>query len=141
MRVLARRLCAPYTLCEVMLDRFVTEVNKGRKARRYLQVSDEEHPVGAQLMGANPEEFGPAARQLVAAGFDVVDINFGLSGRKVLGRHRGGYLLGQPETALEIVERVREAIPPEVPVTVKMRRGLDNTPESRDKFFQIFDGA
>src|SRR4029079_8679060 len=129
MRVLARRLGAPYTLCEVMLDRFVTEVNKGRKARRYMQVSDEEHPVGAQLMGANPEEFGPAARQLVAAGFDVVDINFGCPVRKVLGRHRGGYLLGQPETALEIIERVREAIPLEVPVTVKMRRGLDNTPE------------
>lgn len=141
MRVLARRLGAPYTLCEVMLDRFVTEVHKGRKARRYMQVSDEEHPVGAQLMGANPAEFGPAARQLVEAGFDVVDINFGCPVRKVLGRQRGGYLLGQPETALEIVERVREAIPPEVPVTVKMRRGLDNTPESRDKFFEIFDGA
>ena len=141
MRVLARRLGAPYTLCEVMLDRFVTEVNKGRKARRYMQVSDEEHPVGAQLMGANPQDFGPAARQLVEAGFDVVDINFGCPVRKVLGRQRGGYLLGQPETALEIIERVREAIPPEVPLTVKMRRGLDNTPGSRDKFFEIFDGA
>jgi tRNA-dihydrouridine synthase B len=141
MRVIARRLGAPYTLCEVLLDRFVTEVSKGRRARRYMQVSDEEHPVGAQLMGANPLEFGPAARQLVAAGFNVVDINFGCPVKKVLGRCRGGFLLSQVETALEIVSRVREAVPPEIPVTVKMRRGIDDTAESRDKFFRIFDGA
>jgi tRNA-dihydrouridine synthase B len=141
MRVIARRLGAPYTLCEVMLDRFVGEVTKGRKARRYLQTSDEERPVAAQLMGANPDDFGLAARQLVAAGFDVVDINFGCPVKKVLGRQRGGYLLGQVDTALEIVSRVREAVPPHVPVTVKMRRGLDDSAESRDRFFQIFDGA
>jgi nifR3 family TIM-barrel protein len=141
MRVIARRLGAPYTLCEVLLDRFVAEVSGGRRARRYLQVTDEEHPVGAQLMGASPDDFGPAAQRLVEAGFDVVDINFGCPVRKVLGRCRGGYLLGQVETALEIVSRVREALPPEVPVTVKMRRGLDDTAESRDKFYRIFDGA
>ena len=104
MRVIARRLGAPYSVCEVMLDRFVNEVTKGNKAARYLRVSDEEHPVGAQLMGANPEDFGPAAARLVTAGFDVIDINFGCPVRKVLGRQRGGYLLGQVETALEIVD-------------------------------------
>ena len=141
MRVIARRLGAPYTLCEVMLDRFVNQVSKGAKVQRYMRVSDEEHPVGAQLMGADPLDFPPAARQLVAAGFDVIDINFGCPVKKVLGRHRGGYLLSQPATALEIVERVRNVVPPEVPVTLKMRRGLDDSAESRDKFYEIFDGA
>lgn len=141
MRVIARRLGAPYTLCEVLLDQFVVQVSKGKKADRYLRVTDEEHPVGAQLMGAVPEDFGPAARRLVQAGFDVIDINFGCPVKKVLGRCRGGYLLSQVETALEIVSEVREAVPPAIPVTVKMRRGLDDTAESRDKFFQIFDGA
>jgi nifR3 family TIM-barrel protein len=92
-------------------------------------------------MGANPDDFAPAAQRLVAAGFDVIDINFGCPVKKVLGRCRGGYLLSQVDTALEIVGRVRDALPPEVPVTVKMRRGLDDTQESRDKFFHIFDGA
>src|SRR3990170_1029521 len=76
MRVLARRMGAPYTLCEVLLDQFVVQVSTGKKADRYLRVTDEEHPVGAQLIGANPDEFGPAARRLVDAGFDVIDINF-----------------------------------------------------------------
>ncbi|HUY89880.1 MAG TPA: tRNA-dihydrouridine synthase, partial [Pirellulales bacterium] len=140
MRVIARRLGASYTLCEVVLDRLVLEA--GRKTRRrFMQMLDEEHPVGGQLMGSDPVEFGPAAAELAAAGFDVIDINFGCPVKKVLGRCRGGYLLSQPETALEIVSRVRDAVPSDKPVTVKMRRGLDDSQESRDNFFAIFDGA
>ena len=141
MRVIAKRLGASYTLCEVMLDQFLIELKDRHRTRRFLWVSDEEHPVGGQLMGAVPENFGPAAVKLVEAGFDVIDINFGCPVKKVLGRCRGGFLLSQPSTALEIVRRVRDAVPPHVPVTVKMRRALDDQPESRDKFFEIFDGA
>lgn len=141
MRVIARRFGAPYTLCEVMLDRFVVELKLRRKNRHLLAVADEEHPVGGQLMGADPQDFGPAALRLVERGFDVIDINFGCPVKKVLGRCRGGYHLGQPAVALEIVRRVREAVPPQIPVTVKMRRGLDDSQESREKFFEIFDGA
>jgi tRNA-dihydrouridine synthase len=141
MRLIGRRLGASYALCEVMLDIFVAQINQRHKNRRYLWVSDEEQPVGGQLMGANPEDFGPAALRLVEAGFRVVDINFGCPVKKVLGRCRGGYLLGQVQTALEIVSRVREAVPEHVPVTVKMRRGLDDSEQSRDNFFAIFDGV
>jgi nifR3 family TIM-barrel protein len=92
-------------------------------------------------MGAEPEQFAEGARRLVTAGFDVIDINFGCPVRKVLGRCRGGYHLSQPEVALEIVRRTRDVVPAEIPVTVKMRRGLDDSQESRDNFFTILDGA
>lgn len=141
MRVIARRLGASYTLCEVMLDKFILDVTRGPKSRRYMHVTDEEHPVGGQLMGADPQRFGLAALKLVEAGFDVVDINFGCPVKKVLGRCRGGFHLSQPDVALEIVQRVRDAVPPHVPVTVKMRRGIDDSTESREKFFTILDGA
>ena len=36
---------------------------------------------------------------------------------------------------------MRDALPPQIPLTVKLRRGMDDTAESRDKFFAIFDGA
>lgn len=141
MRVIARRLGAAYTVCEVMLDQFILNVTKGRKAKRFLRVSDEEHPCGAQLMGAEPEQFPPAALKLVAAGFDVIDLNFACPVKKVVGRCRGGFLLSDPDTALAIVGRVRDALPPHVPLTVKMRRGMDDSPQSRERFFTIFDGA
>ncbi|NLY00975.1 MAG: tRNA-dihydrouridine synthase family protein [Rhodopirellula sp.] len=141
MRVIARRLGAGYTLGEVLLDAFILNVTKGRKAKRFIRVTDDERPCGAQLMGAEPEQFAPAAIKLLEAGFDAVDLNFGCPVKKVLGRCRGGYLLSQPQTALEIVARVREATPPAVPVTVKMRRGMDDSPESLENFYTIFDGA
>ena len=141
MRVVARRHGASYALGEVLLDRFVTDSCHGRRNRARLAVADEEHPVGGQLMGSNPDDFPPAARRLVAEGYDVVDINFGCPVKKVLGRCRGGYLLGVPATALEIVSRVRDAVPAHVPVTLKMRRGIDESAASHDRFWEIFEGA
>lgn len=141
MRVVARRHGASYSLCEVLLDQFILQLKGRDRTKHHLKVTDEEHPVGGQLMGASPEDFGPAALKLAQAGFDVIDINFGCPVRKVLGRCRGGYHLSQPEVALEIVSRVRDALPPPIPVTLKMRRGIDDSTESRDRFFEIFDGA
>ncbi len=139
MRMIARRLGASYAICEVLLDRAILQ--RGKKSRRDLTVTDEEQPAGAQLMGSDPAEFGPAAARLAEAGFQVIDINFGCPVKKVLGRCRGGYHLGQPEIALEVVSQVRNSVPAKIPVTVKMRRGVDDTPESRDNFYTIIDGA
>jgi nifR3 family TIM-barrel protein len=141
MRRIARRLGAGFTICEVLLDRFVLDVTKGKKAARYLHISDEDHPVGAQLMGSDPAQFGRAAKKLAEIGFDAIDVNFGCPVKKVVGKCRGGYLLSQPDTALRIVAEVRNAVRPKIPVTVKMRRGMDDTPQSRERFFEIFDGA
>jgi tRNA-dihydrouridine synthase B len=142
MRLLARRHGASYALCEVMLDQFLVTVKDNRhRNRHFLHITDEERPVGGQLMGAEPEQFAAGARKLVQAGFDVIDINFGCPVKKVLGRCRGGFHLSQPDVALEIVRRTRDAVPPEIPVTVKMRRGIDDSPHSRENFFTILDGA
>lgn len=141
MRVLARRHGASYTLCEVMLDEFLVQLKDRRRTSHFLHVSEEEHPVGGQLMGADPQLFAMGAERLVQAGFDVIDINFGCPVKKVLGRCRGGYHLSQPAVALEIVRLTRDAVPSNIPVTIKMRRGIDDTQESIDKFFTILDGA
>ncbi len=141
MRAVARKLGAPYTICEVMIDSFVRSLKDRAKTRHHLLVTDDDHPVGAQLMGAEPDEFPPAARKLVEAGFDVIDINFGCPAKKASGRCRGGYHLGQPEVAIEIVRRVRDAVAAEIPITLKMRRGLDNSQQSRDNFFRIIESA
>ena len=141
MRVIARRLGAPYTLCEVMLDKFLVELKDRQRTSHFLHVSAEEHPVGGQLMGAEPTQFAAGALKLVQAGFDIVDINFGCPVKKVLGRCRGGFLLGEPDIALEIIRQTRDSVPSEIPVTVKMRRGIDDSQESEDRFFEILDGA
>ena len=139
MRRIARWHGAPYAINEVVLDRLVTQ--KGRTRRRLLNVEPDDHPVGAQLMGASPDDFGPAAFALAEAGYDAIDINFGCPVRKVLGRHRGGFHLSQPGVALDIVRRVCDAAGGGCPITVKMRRGIDDSAESEQNFFAILDGA
>ena len=141
MRMIARRLGAPYTICEVMLDEFLVSLKERKRTSHFLHISEEEHPVAGQLMGAEPEQFAAGAMKLVEAGFDVIDINFGCPVKKVLGRCRGGFHLGQPDVALEIIKQTRDNVPAEIPVTVKMRRGIDDTQQSRDHFFEILDGA
>ncbi|HEY6564536.1 MAG TPA: tRNA-dihydrouridine synthase, partial [Pirellulaceae bacterium] len=68
-------------------------------------------------------------------------INFGCPVKKVLGHCRGGFHLSQPDVALDIVARTRAAVPPRIPLTVKMRRGMDDSAKSRDDFFRILEGA
>ena len=141
MRTVARRLGAPFAACEVMLDQFLLQVRQRARTRHFLYLDDEDRPVGGQLMGAEPAQFARGARRLVEAGFDVIDINFGCPVKKVLGRCRGGFHLSQPEVALDIARRTRAAVPAKIPVTVKMRRGMDLSAASEDNFYTILQGV
>jgi tRNA-dihydrouridine synthase B len=141
MRRIARRKGAVYALAEVLIDRFAIEAQSDSWVKRHLRIADDDHPIGGQLMGSEPTQFQFAAQRLVQAGYDVIDINFGCPVKTAIGGCRGGYHLGQPEAALEIVERVREVVPPEIPVTVKMRRGIDDTEMSRERCLSILEGA
>jgi nifR3 family TIM-barrel protein len=139
MRLVARRRGAGLCMAEVVLDQLV--LLKGKLRERMLALGDDDHPIGGQLMGAEPEQFGRAAAELVERGYDLVDLNFGCPVRKVLGRCRGGFLLTVPETALDIVKSVLDAVGGRRPVTLKMRRGFDDSAESEANFFRILDGA
>src|SRR3989442_10463344 len=139
MRVVARRWGAELAMAEVVLDRLV--LLKGKLRDRMLEIGDDDHPIGGQLMGAERDQFGRAAAELVGHGYDLVDINFGCPVKKVLGRCRGGFLLTSPATALDIVKSVLDPVGGRRPVTVKMRRGFDDSAESERHFFLILDGA
>ncbi|HUN80895.1 MAG TPA: tRNA-dihydrouridine synthase [Phycisphaerae bacterium] len=139
MRLLAREYGCPYALNEVVLDKLVAV--GGKRMKRMLAIPPEDHPVGGQLMGAEPEQFAVAADEMVRVGYDVVDINFGCPVKKVLGRCRGGFLLSVPEQAIEIVRSVFDAVAGRVPVTLKMRRGMDDSAESEGNFFRVLEAA
>jgi nifR3 family TIM-barrel protein len=139
MRQLAREYGCPYTMNEVVLDQLVAQ--GGKKMRRMLALGPEDHPVGGQLMGSEPEQFAEAAEVLVSLGYDAIDINFGCPVKKVLGKCRGGYLLSVPSQAREIIRRVCAVVDGRVPVTVKMRRGIDHTPPSERNFFSVLEAA
>src|SRR5438132_11546907 len=56
---------------------------KPTRTFRYLYFEPDEHPISAQLSGADPEVMADAARHFQDMGFDIVDINFGCPAKKV----------------------------------------------------------
>jgi tRNA-dihydrouridine synthase B len=90
----------------------------------YLRISADERPLAVQIFGSEPAVMAEAARMVEDAGADLVDINFGCPVRKVTKTGAGATLLEDPARACAIVAAVADAV--SVPVTVKMRRGLEN---------------
>jgi nifR3 family TIM-barrel protein len=82
-----------------------------------------DRPLGAQLVGHNPDSMGKAAAMIEAMGFDILDLNFGCPVRKVTGPGAGSALLQRPDLAAEIFEHVMAHVK-KIPVTVKMRSGF-----------------
>jgi tRNA-dihydrouridine synthase B len=90
----------------------------------YLRVARDEHPLAIQLFGSEPATLATAAKMVEAVGADIVDVNFGCPVRKVTKTGAGAMLLEDPDRACRIVEAIAGAV--ELPVTVKLRRGLAN---------------
>jgi len=98
--------------------------HKNERTLGYLRIGRDEHPLAVQIFGSEPGVMAEAARMVEAAGADLVDINFGCPVRKVTKTGAGASLLHEPHRAAAIVEAVAEAV--DVPVCVKMRRGVEN---------------
>jgi tRNA-dihydrouridine synthase B len=98
--------------------------HRNERTLGYLRVARDEHPLAIQIFGSEPAVMAEAAEMVVAAGADIVDINFGCPVRKVTKTGAGATLLEDPDRACAIVGAVASAV--DVPVSVKMRRGLDN---------------
>jgi tRNA-dihydrouridine synthase B len=98
--------------------------HRNERTLGYLRVSSDEHPLAIQIFGSDPAAMAEAARMVEAAGADVVDMNFGCPVRKVTKTGAGASLLDDPELACRLVDAVASAT--SLPVSVKMRRGVEN---------------
>jgi len=89
-------------------------------------------PVRAQLLGSDPEILAANAARLAQLHPAGIDLNFGCPA-KTVNRHRGGaVLLDEPELIGQIVAAVRRAVPPNVPVSAKMRLGFNDDLRAED---------
>ncbi|MEX2544534.1 MAG: tRNA-dihydrouridine synthase family protein, partial [Phycisphaeraceae bacterium] len=138
MRLVARRHGCPYCVTEAMLDQFLVAGGKGLKA---AELDDRDHPIAGQLMGSHPRDIAAGARMLVGLGYDVVDINLACPVKKIKKKARGGHLLAADDDAVAILDAVRQAVGDDVPCTVKLRRGSDDSAQAAARFYRIFEAA
>jgi nifR3 family TIM-barrel protein len=120
------RLLAKEAGCGLVCSEMVSAyglVYGSSKTAQLMDSTPREKPLSVQLFGSDAAIVAEAARMAVAAGADIVDINFGCSVRKILKSGSGAALMGDPGKAEALLTAVRDAI--QVPLTIKIRSGWD----------------
>jgi nifR3 family TIM-barrel protein len=123
-----RRLCreqgAGFYVCEMITSRGIVEKNP--LTFRMIEFDADEHPRSMQLYGVDPAAMGLAVRMIVERGLaDHIDMNFGCPVPKVT-RRGGGAALPYKRRLFERIVRAAVDNAGSVPVTVKMRIGIDD---------------
>jgi tRNA-dihydrouridine synthase A len=90
---------------------------------RHLAFSREEHPLGAQLGGSEPQELADCAALVEQYGYDEVNLNCGCPSERVQKGSFGACLMSEPELVADCVRAMQERL--SIPVTVKHRTGID----------------
>src|SRR5450432_1226751 len=114
--------------CGLIMTEFTSADGLSRmrevKRKRYLTYYDDEHPISAQLFGANPETLADSARIVADAGFDLVDLNLGCPAKRVVACNGGSGLLRDLPLIETIFKAIRAAV--SIPFTVKFRMGWND---------------
>lgn len=98
--------------------------SKPTRTLRYLDFESDEHPISAQLFGADPAVLSEAARVCQDLGFDILDLNLGCPVNKVVKCNGGSGLLRDLPLVEQILRQVRAAI--SIPFTLKFRAGWND---------------
>lgn len=98
-------------------------------------------PLVIQLLGSDPQRLAMNAIRAAGFGPQAVDLNFGCPAA-IVNRHGGGaILLDDPELLHTIVRTVRQAMPPGMPLTAKMRLGVKDTSRTLECARALADGG
>ena len=127
-----RRFIRNLTGCGLIMTEFTSShgvsaslgTKKPSKTLRYLAFHPDEHPISAQLFGADPTVMADAARVCQDLGFDILDLNFGCPVNKVVKCNGGSGLLRDLPLVERLLREVRAAI--SIPFTMKFRAGWND---------------
>ena len=110
-----------------------------RLAPELLQggLTDSGTPVRVQLLGQHPQWLAENAQLAIELGSHGVDLNCGCPSKTVNGSNGGASLLKDPDLIYRATKAMREAVPQDQIVSVKVRLGWD----SADQCFEIADAV
>ena len=121
-RQLCKRLGAGYAVSEMITSR--PELQDTPKTQRRRDHRGETAPIAVQIAGTEPILMAEAARDNIAHGAQVIDINMGCPAKKICNVMAGSALLQDEPLVARILEAVVAAVPG-TPVTLKIRTGWD----------------
>ena len=136
-RLIAREYGCGLVYTEMISAKALTY--KNQKTYLLMNMEDEVQPVNMQIFGSEPDVMAEGARIMQAHGAQIIDINMGCPVPKVVNNGEGSSLMRNPELAAEIVEAMVKAV--DVPITVKFRKGWDDTSVNAVEYAKRMEAA
>lgn len=136
-RLLCKEQGAGLLCMEMVSAKAIQYNNKNTKA--LLEIHPEELPVSLQLFGSDPDVISEIAKRIEELPFSILDINMGCPVPKIAKNGEGSALMKNPKLVYEIVRKTARAI--QKPVTVKIRKGFDDTCINAVEIAKIIEDA
>ncbi len=136
-RLLCKEQGAGLLCMEMVSAKAIQYNNKNTKA--LLEIHPEELPVSLQLFGSDPNVISEIAKRIEELPFSILDINMGCPVPKIVKNGEGSALMKNPKLVYEIVRKTARAI--QKPVTVKIRKGFDDTCINAVEIAKIIEDA
>lgn len=138
-RLISRKRGMQYCFLEMISANGL--MHDSRASQELLKTVPEDKPLGAQLVGCEPDIMAAAAEYIEGMGFEHLDLNLGCPVRKVTSNGAGAALLHDRKTAekifLAVVKKIKN-----IPVTVKMRKGFkDDSGQEAVELSKIAEGS
>ncbi|OOF70335.1 tRNA dihydrouridine(16) synthase DusC [Rodentibacter caecimuris] len=130
-----RRLLTEINQYDLCITEFVRVMNQVLPDKVFYRLCPELHhqgytlsgtPVRVQLLGQHPDYLAENAQRAIKLGSHGIDFNCGCPSKTVNGSQGGAALLKQPELIYQATNALRQAIPNNQPLSVKVRLGWDS---------------
>ena len=128
------RLLSPSAL--LYTEMITAAAIKHNDSERFLDYSNEEHPLALQLGGSNPQWMANAASKANFYKYDEININVGCPSDKVQSGQFGACLMGSPKIVSDCYTAMSEVT--DIPISIKTRIGIDDN-DNFDFLFKFVD--
>ncbi len=121
-REIVKKFCPGLVFSEMIASRAL--IRKNKKTLSMIKRDSSEY-YAIQIAGCDPLIMSEAAKICEDSGADLIDINMGCPVKKVVNGYAGSALMKDEVLASKIIESVVKSV--KVPVSLKMRKGWDNS--------------
>lgn len=136
-RLLCREQGAGLVCMEMISAKAISFHN--RNTEKLMEIDEKERPVSLQLFGSDPKILSEIAKEIEERPFDILDLNMGCPVPKIVNNGEGSALMKDPKLVEKIVSSVVKAT--KKPVTVKIRKGFDDSQINAVEIAKIIEGA
>lgn len=136
-RLLCREQGAGLVCMEMVSAKAIYYHNKNTE--ELMEIHPGEHPVSLQLFGSDPDIISEMAKKIEERPFSILDINMGCPVPKVVNNKEGSALMKDPALVEQIITKTVKAV--KKPVTVKFRKGFDDTSVNAVEIAKIAEGC